>query len=128
MKIKIDVSVSELIDKITILELKQQNIKDKNKLKNICYELNKLNKIKSKLNLSEEIHKFEMKLKLVNSILWNIEDRIREKEKHKLFDDEFIKLSRDVYINNDQRASIKREIDTLVNSDIIEEKSYDSYI
>lgn len=127
MKIKIDVSVGELIDKITILELKQQNIKNKNKLKNICYELNKLNKIKSELNLSEEIHIFEIKLKSVNSILWNIEDRIREKEKHKSFDDEFIKLSREVYLNNDERALIKRQIDILINSDIVEEKSYDHF-
>lgn len=126
MKIKIDVSISELIDKITILEIKSEKIKDEVKLKNINYELTILTQIKQKSNI--DISSLQDELKSINIILWDVEEQIRLKEKNKLFDDEFIELSRSVYINNDKRAMIKRNIDMLLNSEIVEEKSYDSYI
>ena len=129
MSIKIEISVGELLDKITILEIKKERIKDQNKLINIEKELSFLNSLwkesqYSSQPLTEEINS----LKRVNEKLWEIEDEIRHKEKIKVFDENFIELARAVYVMNDKRAQIKRSINKNTNSGFIEEKSYSDYI
>ena len=119
------ISIGELIDKITILEIKKIYIKDK-KLINIEKELFLLENILKENDINIDIN-LVSQLKEINSILWKIEDDIRVKEKKGLFDEEFIELARSVYKNNDRRASIKREINYKYNSEVIEEKSYESY-
>jgi hypothetical protein len=119
MKIMIPVSVGELIDKITILEIKAFLSDDEY----IHKELKELNQIKS--TLTQCILEYEIQLKKVNEILWKIEDKIRQKEKNQEFDEEFIQLARSVYINNDQRAKIKKKINEVTNSEIQEVKLYD---
>ena len=114
----IPVSVGELIDKITILEIKSLFTNDEY----VSKELNELNQIKS--TLTQYTLEYEVQLKKVNEKLWKIEDKIREKEKLQEFDDEFIKLARSVYITNDERARIKRQINILCNSDYQEVKLY----
>jgi predicted nucleic acid-binding Zn-ribbon protein len=104
MKITIPVSVGELIDKITILEIKAFLSDDEY----IHKELNELKKIKSTLTQYTLVH--EIQLKKINETLWKIEDKIRQKEQRQEFDEEFIELARSVYINNDERAEIKRKI------------------
>lgn len=121
--VEIPVSIGELFDKITILEIKQKNITCKSKLKNVILELNSLNQISSSIDKTE-INDLIEELKSVNSMLWNIENAIRKKEKEQEFDMEFIYLARSVYLNNDIRAEIKRKINLLTNSKIIEEKEH----
>ena len=122
------VSPGEVIDKITILQIKYEKIKNKNKLKNIKNELNLLLPLINKKKYETlEIQNLMKNLKKVNHALWNIEDNIREKENFKEFDDEFIELARSVYKTNDKRAEIKKKINLLTKSDIIEEKSYKKY-
>lgn len=118
MKITIPVSVGELIDKITILEIKSM-FTDNEYLEK---ELEELNEIKSTLTQYTLSH--EIKLKKVNEKLWKIEDKIREKEKLQEFDEEFIELSRQVYMTNDIRADIKKQINELTNSTYQEVKLY----
>jgi hypothetical protein len=118
MKITIPVSIGELIDKITILEIKASLTDDEYLHK----ELKELNKIKSRL--TSYILEHEVELKKVNEKLWKIEDKIREKEKLQEFDDEFIELARSVYIMNDERASIKRRINEQTCSHYKEIKLY----
>ena len=118
-------SLGELIDKITILEIKKTHMNDI-KLKNVNKELELLECILFDQNLKIDVNLIN-KLKEVNNKLWEIEDRIRIKEKNQLFDNEFIQLARSVYIENDKRASIKKEINQKYNSELIEEKLYDSY-
>ena len=118
MKITIPVSVGELIDKITILEIKSM-FSDSVYIQK---ELEELNIIKS--TLTQYTLEYEVELKKVNESLWKIENKIREKEKLQEFDDEFIKLARSVYINNDIRAEIKRKINEVTNSDYKEIKLY----
>ena len=119
------VSLGELIDKITILEIKEIHMTGI-KLKNIDKELKLLKCILHDKNL--EIDTYLMNnLKEVNKNLWNIEDNIRIKERNQEFDKEFIQLSRSVYKENDNRASIKKEINQKYNSELVEEKSYQSY-
>ena len=120
----IPVSVGELIDKITILEIKQEKIHDTNKLANVSKELLLLKSIFHNVT-QEEIKPLIVELKNINLLLWDIEDKKRLKEKEKSFDREFIELARAVYIYNDKRAEIKRQINFITNSNIIEEKSYD---
>lgn len=121
-------SVGELLDKITILEIKSEKIKDQEKLKNINYELQLLTNTWMKTGLSnEKTEALKNDLKTVNLRLWKIEDDIRIKEKNRQFDDEFIKLARSVYYENDDRASVKKAINLLTGSDLVEEKSYESY-
>jgi len=121
-------SVGELLDKITILEIKSEKIKDEEKLKNINYELQLLKNTWIKTGLSnEKTEALKVDLKNVNLRLWNIEDNIRIKEKNREFDDEFIKLARSVYYENDDRAQVKKNINLLTGSDLVEEKSYESY-
>ncbi len=114
----IPVSVGELIDKITILEIKSM-FTDSEYIKK---ELEELNKIKS--SITQYILEYEIELKKVNEKLWKIEDKIREKERLKEFDDEFIELARQVYITNDQRAEIKKKINIETNSNFREIKLY----
>lgn len=118
MKITIPVSVGELIDKITILEIKSLFTDDEYVQK----ELQELNTIKS--TLTQYTLEYEVKLKQVNEKLWKIEDKLRRLEKEKRFDEEFIELARSVYITNDERARIKREINELTNSKYKEIKIY----
>ena len=119
------ISIGELIDKITILEIKQKYMTGI-KLKNINKEIKLLKNILQDKNL--EINNDLIKnLKKVNKKLWEIEDNIRIKESNQEFDEEFIKLARSVYIENDKRASIKKEINQKYNSDLVEEKSYKNY-
>ena len=116
MKIVIPVSVGELLDKITILEIKSLYTDNHFVLK----ELNELNKIK--LTLAQHTSEYEVQLKEVNENLWKIEDKIRKKEKLQEFDEEFINLARSVYKTNDRRAEIKKEINELYKSEFKEIK------
>jgi|TARA_R110001592_G_scaffold8538_3_gene46611 hypothetical protein len=119
-------SIGELWDKYTILLIKLRNITNKEKLKNVENEKNYLDTFMKKFKLYNidplYIHLFE-----TNKKLWNIEDNIRYKEYLKQFDDEFIELSRSVYMTNDKRCDIKKEINYKFNSSIIEEKEYNYY-
>ena len=118
MKITIPISVGELLDKISILEIKAFFTDDEYVYK----ELEDLNQIKS--TLTQYTLEYEVQLKIVNESLWNIEDKIRQKEQRQEFDDEFIELARSVYINNDERARIKKQINEETNSTYREVKVY----
>ena len=122
------VSPAELIDKITILEIKRQFIKDSTKLKNVDLEYKLLLDVLIKnVSGSEELDLLRSQLKEVNMKLWDIEDKIRDLEKNKVFDKKFIELARLVYFTNDKRSEIKKNINKLLNSEIVEEKSYSDY-
>jgi hypothetical protein len=121
----IPVSVGELIDKITILEIKLDKIKNKEALVNIQNEHNKLSTISS--TLLPKLGNFKNKMRHVNEEIWDIEDGVRDCERNKTFDEDFITLARSVYFKNDERAAIKRQINELFNSEIVEEKSYTTY-
>ena len=123
----INVSNGELIDKYTILCIKQIKIKDINKLEFITKEKNELQRFILELKDRNNIDNLILELQNVNLKLWSIEDNLREKEKNKLFDQEFIDLARSVYINNDKRAEIKLEINKITNCKIREVKSYQNY-
>jgi tetratricopeptide (TPR) repeat protein len=123
-----EVQVGELIDKMTILQIKSERIKDKEKLKNIRAELETLLVTQQQhIPSIKELENLTKELKEVNEKLWVIEDDIREKERTQSFDNEFIKLARNVYYTNDERCRIKREINKLVGSRFMEEKSYTDY-
>ena len=123
--IHVPISIGELIDKITILEIKKDKLKNL-KLKNILKELSFLRAVLEKNSISIP-DKIFLELKSINLALWDIEDKIRIKEKNKEFDNEFIKLARSVYLNNDRRSETKKELNIMLNSEIIEEKSYEKY-
>jgi superfamily I DNA and/or RNA helicase len=125
--IKIDIGIGELVDKITILEIKRTRIKSPEKLKNIEHELSLLNNVKAQLIQTTESDLLEEALKQINEKLWDIEDSIRRCESKKQFDETFIELARAVYFTNDKRSDIKRQINQLQGSQIIEEKSYEDY-
>ena len=128
MLVNIPVSVGELFDKVSILEIKKKKIKNKEHLKTIKYELNKLNLIIKKKRLDSKLIRTEFnKLKNINLRLWNIEDKKRKYEKNKNFDGNFIYLARKVYLLNDKRALIKLNINNLSGSQIKEVKSYEKY-
>ena len=128
MNINTIISVGEFFDKITILEIKKKKIHDKEKLSNVNNELTELRNIEQTYNLkSFQLNKLIKKLYNVNLELWNIEDKIRVLEKSKSFDSEFIQLARSVYITNDLRANLKKEINIKSKSNLIEEKSYKKY-
>ncbi len=128
MIVNIPVSVGELFDKISILEIKKKKIKNKENLKTIKYELNKLSLIVKKKRLRSKLIIIEFnKLKNINLKLWNIEDKKRKYEKNKNFDGNFIYLARKVYLLNDKRALIKLNINNLSGSQIKEVKSYEKY-
>jgi hypothetical protein len=117
------ISVGELFDKISILEIKRLKTTDEQKLKNITNELFELNK-KLPQVVDKKLHGLYEVLKEINEKIWNIEDRIRIKEKEKDFNQEFIDLARGVYYNNDLRAKIKKDINLYTESEIVEEKIY----
>jgi len=126
--IQTPVSYGELIDKITILEIKSRRIADPAKLANVRNELDLLNATWANDAASQtDIADERARLLAVNELLWDIEDRIRVKEKAKSFDTEFIELARSVYIRNDERAEIKRAINEKLGSTLVEEKSYEDY-
>ena len=124
-KILAEISAGELIDKITILEIKKTKINDGEKLKNIEKELSSLNEtFKKVIPKLSEIKILSDKLKSINLKLWDIENAKRLAEKNNNFDEKFIELSRSVYKNNDERAKIKLEINNILGSNIKEVKSY----
>ena len=125
MKISIPVSLGELVDKITILEIKANKISDSKKLKNINNELEALLLVLVKINKDEKVFKdLYSELKKVNQELWEIEDKIRNLEKNKVFNGEFIEVARSVYIKNDNRFDLKNKINDLFDS----EYNYSIYI
>tara|TARA_B100000073_G_scaffold292234_1_gene255470 strand:- start:113 stop:502 length:390 start_codon:yes stop_codon:yes gene_type:complete len=127
-KIIIEISVGELLDKISILEIKLEKIKDPNKLKFITAELSILkDQLSKNIDYNEKIKNLYQSLKEINSRLWTIEDNKRECEKNKDFSEVFIKLSRDVHFLNDDRAKIKLEINNITGSNIKEIKEYTNY-
>ena len=127
MIINIPVSLGELVDKISILQIKRKNIRDKEKEKLINKELSLLKKtLKNSLN-DNLIKKYLDELIKINSKLWRIEDDLREHERKKIFDQEFIELARSVYLTNDKRSQVKLEINKKFGSQIIEVKSYTKY-
>jgi len=125
---QIPISWGELLDKITILQIKFENLTSQDALNNVALELKQLQSIFSQsCPKAIKLKQLELELKKINQKLWDIEDKIRDKEKHKSFDDEFIQLARSVYITNDERSRIKRRINKTFGSDLIEEKSYSEY-
>ena len=128
MQLHVPVSVGEVLDKITILQIKLAHISDTNKRVNIQNELDALLPLMAGDGFTtDEMQGLMAELKSVNQALWDIEDDIREKEAAKIFDAEFIKLARAVYVTNDKRAEIKKQINLATGSALIEEKSYESY-
>jgi hypothetical protein len=122
---EIEVSVGEIVDKLSILQIKKDNITDETKLSNIKNEFEYLyEKVFNQLLISIEDYN---SLLNINKLLWDVEDEIREKERLKEFDEKFIELARKVYFTNDERAFIKKEINTKYNSGFVEEKSYKNY-
>ncbi len=127
-KIIVEVSVGELLDKISILEIKKEKIKDPNKLEFINKEhLILKNQLDKSVKKDEKLEKLFQSLKEINATLWVIEDEKRQCEKDKKFDEKFIKLSRDVHFFNDDRAKIKLEINSHTGSSIREIKEYTNY-
>lgn len=125
-EIKVPVSIGELVDKITILQIKSERIEDSVKLANIKKELTALTAV-CELNNIDLKNSLVSELKGVNSELWIIEDDIREKERQKQFDEKFIELARAVYVTNDVRFHVKNKINKHFNSSFAEEKSYKPY-
>ena len=124
----IEVSHGEIVDKLTILQIKKENITDPNKLDNIVKEYNYLlSVVENNLGISTLSPEY-LELLSINKKLWGIEDDIRDKERQKKFDEEFIKLARSVYYTNDVRAKIKKEINLKYSSGFVEEKSYSNYL
>ena len=120
------VSFGELIDKITILEIKSERISDEGKLVNVRHELEILEQTWRDAG-NADVTDPRARLKAVNEELWEIEDDIRIKESKREFDDRFIELARAVYVTNDKRANIKKEINLALGSELVEEKSYEDY-
>lgn len=122
---KIEVSIGEIVDKLSILRIKKNNITDTEKLKNIITEYDYLYSIVfNDLKINEEDF---LNLVIINEKLWDIEDKLRVKESRKSFDNDFIDLARSVYFTNDRRAEIKKEINLKYGSLFVEEKSYQKY-
>ena len=126
--VMIEIAPGELIDKITILEIKAERISDVEKLRNVGIELKSLEKSRDgTIAESAELDRLTADLKAVNEALWEIEDDIRDCERAGDFGARFIALARSVYKTNDRRAALKREINTLLGSRMVEEKSYQPY-
>lgn len=126
------VSVGEIFDKLSILQIKEQKIADPIKLSNVKTEIKELNKSIIDLDINEKssqdvLDALKTELYETNFKLWDIEDALRKLESQKKFEQEFISLARQVYITNDKRAEIKKEINRLTDSDIVEEKHYSEY-
>lgn len=127
-KIYSEVSAGELFDKISILEIKKNKIKDKNKRNIVLKELNSLQEtVNRSIKKSKLLTKLHKKLKSVNLKLWKIEDDIRDCERKRNFEDKFIRLARAVYFANDERSHVKNKINSLTKSNISEVKSYKKY-
>ncbi len=127
-KIFAEISIGELLDKISILEIKLKKIKEKKKLVFIKKEYKILNQLKKKCKLKKEINILYKSLRETNNKLWNIENKIRKHEYLNKFDKNFINLARKVYITNDKRSEIKLKINSFTKSNIMEMKSYSKYI
>ncbi|MGB6067925.1 MAG: DUF6165 family protein [Desulfomonilaceae bacterium] len=122
------ISVGEFLDKITILQIKTERIKDFAKRRNIDRELAILNEIRAEsLDTVPELSGLEDELKKVNETIWNLEDEIRDHEHRNDFGSSFVSLARSIYRANDRRAALKRQINELMGSNIVEEKSYTEY-
>ena len=126
---KVEISNGELLDKITILEIKLSEIKDPEKLVNIQKEYDTLNPLCNKLFkiYGSELQVHYLALSEINGQLWDIEDWIRDCEREKRFDKEFVELARSVYITNDKRCEVKKLINLMTSSGLVEEKSYKEY-
>ena len=124
----IPISPGEMLDKITILEIKSVRISDQTKLLNVSKELHLLDELWSKHESEDEaLIKMRLELRTINEKLWDIEDDIRDEERNNRFGERFIELARLVYFTNDKRADVKKQINLHLNSDIVEEKSYQQY-
>lgn len=123
----VEVSWGELVDKLTILEIKQRKLSSPDAVANVRRELAALNEVLGALKPPSGFDALKDGLVAVNETLWEIEDKIRAKEAASSFDQEFVELARSVYFNNDKRAGLKREINVLLKSDLIEEKQYTAY-
>ena len=123
--IEVPISWGELVDKITILEIKAERMEDPKKLANVTRELWLLNRKLSPV--ATQVLRLKLRLKEVNTRLWDIEDEIRDCEREQNFGPRFIELARAVYVTNDQRADVKREINFALSSELVEEKSYRPY-
>ena len=127
-QILIPISPGELLDKITILEIKSACIPSEEKKANVDNELAMLNKIWNDSVIQDDtINTLRQEMKQINETLWNIEDDIRDEERNKRFTERFIELARSVYVTNDVRAEVKKRINLYLKSDIVEEKSYQDY-
>jgi len=128
MTIKVDVSVGEFLDKVTILEIKSERIKDQAKLENVNKELTLMKEVWNKSEFAKaDISDETDRLKKINEKIWEIEDNIRDKERDRNFDEGFVELARSVYYSNDERANIKKELNLKLGSGLVEEKSYSDY-
>ncbi|MDE3177231.1 MAG: hypothetical protein KGM15_14105 [Pseudomonadota bacterium] len=128
MNVNTQISVGEWVDKLTILEIKLAEIVERDKLDNVRREYQTLlAAAPAELLARAEIAGLRLRLKAVNAELWRIEDEIRLKERAQAFDEEFIALARAVYVTNDARAALKRDINRLAHSELVEEKSYAIY-
>jgi prefoldin subunit 5 len=126
--IKVPVSPGEVLDKITILEIKSERMSDPDKVHNVKAELSLLQETwNENIRDTREIQSLHAQLKEINEALWEIEDDIRDKERAKEFDERFIELARAVYVTNDKRSRVKKELNLHLGSEIIEEKSYQDY-
>jgi transcriptional regulator of nitric oxide reductase len=124
----VPVSPGEVLDKITILEIKSERISDPGKVANVRSELALLQETWSNIIRDDEtIRRLHAQLKEINEALWEIEDDIRDKERLREFDDRFIELARAVYVTNDRRSQVKKELNLHLGSGIVEEKSYQDY-
>ena len=127
-QIQVPISPGELLDKITILEIKSERMTDPEKLDNVRRELSLLNETwQGRVRENDTVLRIHASLKRINEALWEIEDDIRAKEKVREFDDRFIELARSVYFTNDKRAAAKKELNVHLGSDIVEKKSYQDY-
>ena len=126
--LEVEVSAGELVDKITILEIKAERIADPDKLANVHRELRSLTATRREaLPSSEELDELTAELRRINERLWEIEDDIRDCERKRDFGERFIELAREVYRTNDRRAAAKRSINELLGSELVEEKNYTEY-
>ncbi len=129
MNIEIPVAPGELIDKITILAIKRARIADTQKLVHVEHEYQQLMQVfESSIKPDERLLHLQEELRMVNDDIWQVEDDIRDCERRKYFGSSFVELARQVYIKNDRRAALKREINIHLESTIIEEKSYSPYV
>ena len=126
--VTIEIAPGELLDKITILQIKAERIADPAKVANVTTELNMLEQVwRETVTDDAEIRALSAELKSINEKLWEIEDDIRDEERNRRFGERFIELARAVYVTNDERANAKKKVNLHLNSSIVEEKSYQDY-